>query len=240
MSTQPGLSGGHLLSCAHIPAVAKKKLEVKTETKQPVWRAEIEAPIQNLCKKFVMRNLKFLPSLIVLTLAFALSGLNAAAQPGMGGMGGMGGRGGFGAMMGDPAQRAQMQVDSLRESLTVTNDAEWNIISQLLLKVVQLKSEQSIAEISRMIAPMMAMMGGGRGGMGGAANFLGVQPDPSADALQMALDGHGTVAQVKAALARFREAKKQKQDALAKAQDALKEVLSARQEAVLALAGYLE
>jgi hypothetical protein len=199
-----------------------------------------------------MRNFKFMPVLMTLALAFALSGQRAAAQGGFGGAGpnggggnfggagGMGGRGGFGAMMGDPAQRAQMQVDSLRESLAVTNDAEWNIISQLLLKVVQLKSEQSIAEISRMVAPMMAMMGGGRGGMGGAANFLGVQPDPSADALQLALDGHGTVAQVKAALARFRDAKKQKQDALAKAQDALKAVLSARQEAVLALAGYLE
>ena len=102
-----------------------------------------------------MKNFKWLSGLVTLSLAFALSGHKAVAQGGFGG-GGMGGRGGFGAMMGDPAQRAQMQVDSLRESLAVTNDAEWNIISQLLLKVVQLKSEQSIAEIARMAAPMMA------------------------------------------------------------------------------------
>jgi len=187
-----------------------------------------------------MKKLQSLLTLTTLALAFALSSHKAAAQPGMGGMGGMGGRGGFGAMMGDPAQRAQSQVDSLREPLAVTNDAEWNIISARLLKVVQLKSENTIADVSRMIAPMMAMMGGGMGRMGGAANFLGVQSDPSADALQQALDGNGTSAQIKAALARFREAKKQKQAALAKAQDALKEVLSVRQEAVVALAGYLE
>jgi hypothetical protein len=196
-------------------------------------------PIQKRYKKIIMKNFKFILGLVTLSVAFALSGYKAAAQGGFGG-GGMGGRGGFGAMMGDPAQRAQMQVDSLREPLAVTNDAEWNIISQLLLKVVQLKSEQSIADIARMAAPMMAMMGGGRGGMGGAANFLGAQPDPSADALQQALDGNGTAAQIKAALARFREARKQKQAALAKAQDALKAVLSVRQEAVVALAGYLE
>jgi hypothetical protein len=182
-------------------------------------------------------------TLTTLALAVALSGDKAVAQGGggyRGGGGGMGagggGGGGFRALMGDPTQRAQMQVDSLRDSLAVTNDADWNVISQLLLKVVQLKSEDSIAEIAKMATPMMAMMGG----MGGGANLFGVQPDPTADALQQALDGNGTVAQVKAALAKFREAKKQKQAALAKAQEDLKAVLSVRQEAALALAGYLE
>jgi hypothetical protein len=192
-------------------------------------------------KEITMKNFKSWIGLVTLSLAFALSGHKAAAQGGFGGRGGGGGA--FGRMMGDPAQRAQAQVDALHDPLAVTNDAEWNIIAQRLLKVVQLKSDNSIAEIARMAAPFMAMMGGGMGGMGGmggAANLFGVQPDPTADALQQALDGNGTVAQVKAALAKFREAKKQKQAALAQAQDALKEVLSVRQEAVLALAGYLE
>jgi hypothetical protein len=165
---------------------------------------------------------------------FVFSGHHATAQPvGFGG----GGGGGFGGMMGDPTQRAQMQVDSLRDSLAVTNDAEWAVISPLLTKVVQLKSSDSMAEISRMMAPMMAQFGGG---MGGGASFLGVTPDPNAGALQQALDGHGTVAQVKAALAKFRAAKQQKQAELTKAQEALKQVLTVRQEAALALAGYLE
>ena len=198
-----------------------------------------------------MKTFKSRLTLAALALAFALSGHKADAQPGAGGgyggggYGGMGGGGGGGlrALMGDPTQRAQVQVDSLRDSLAVTNDAEWDVISPRLLKVVQLKSDESIAEIAKMAAPFMAMMGGmggGMGGMGGGANFLGAQPDPTADALQSALDNNGSVAQVKAALAKFREAKKQKQEALASAQAALKEVLSVRQEAALALAGYLE
>jgi hypothetical protein len=188
-----------------------------------------------------MKKLQSFLGVTTLALGFALSGHQAAAQPGAGGFGG--GGGGFRSLMGNPAQRAQVQVDGLRDSLAVTNDAEWDVISPRLLKVVQLKSDESIAEIAKMAAPFMAMMGGmggGMGGMGGGANFLGAQPDPTADALQSALDNNGSVAQVKAALAKFREAKKQKQEALASAQAALKEVLSVRQEAALALAGYLE
>ena len=58
--------------------------------------------------------------------------------------------------------------------------------------------------------------------------------------MQQALDNNGTLDQVKAALAKFREAKKQKQAELAKAQDSLKEVLTIRQEAALVAAGYLD
>jgi len=185
----------------------------------------------------IMKNLRSLLGLMTLALAFAVSGHRAAAQGGFGGAGG-GGGGGFRALMGDPAQRAQMQVNALRDSLVVTNDAEWNVISARLLKVVQLKSDNSMAEIAKMAAPLMAMMGGGIGG--GGANLFGVQPDRTADALRQALDNNGTLDQVKAALAKFREAKKQKQAELAKAQDALKEVLTVRQEAALVASGYLE
>jgi hypothetical protein len=206
-------------------------------------------------------------TLSVLAVAFALSGHKAAAQPDMGGPGGPGGGGymnggggggynmgggggGLRALIGDPSQRAEMQVDSLRDSLAVTNDAEWDVISPRLLKVVQLKSDNSMAEVSRMMAPLTAWMGAGAGGMGGnmrgmggvggIMGMLGIQSDPSADALQQALDAQGSVAQVKAALAKFRAVKQQRQAELTKAQDALKAVLSVRQEAALALAGYLE
>ena len=115
----------------------------------------------------IMKNLKSLLGLMTLALAFAVSGHKAAAQGGFGG----GGPGGFGAMLGDPAQRAQLQVTALRDSLVVTNDAEWNVIAARLLKVVQLKSDNSMAEIAKMMAPMMAMLGGGMGG--GIANLSG-------------------------------------------------------------------
>jgi hypothetical protein len=180
-----------------------------------------------------MKKLTSFLGLTTLTLTFVLSGHDAAAQPG-----GFGGGGGPGGMMGDPVQRTKMQVDSLRATLAVTNDAEWAVISARLSKVVQLKSDNTMAEITRMMSSMMAQFGGGM--PQGGANPFGGAPDPSADALKQALDGHGSGAQVKAALEKFRDAKKQKQAELSKAQDALKEVISVRQEAALALAGYLE
>jgi hypothetical protein len=178
-----------------------------------------------------MKKLTSFPGLAALALAFALAGLNAAAQPPGGG------RGGFGGMMGDPAQRAQTQVDALRDSIGVTNNDEWAVISPRLLKVVQLKSDQSMAEIARMMAPMMAQFGGA---MPADANPFGVKPDAASDALKNALDKKAPIAEVKAALAKFREARTQKQAEMTKAQDDLKAVLSVRQEAALVSSGYLE
>src|ERR1700681_2797430 len=60
----------------------------------------------------------------------------------------------------DPQQMQQMiqqrLMDSLREQLVVTNDADWNAISGRLTKVLQLKMET-----------MFSGMGGFRGMMGG-------------------------------------------------------------------------
>ena len=205
-----------------------------------------------------MKNFRFLLFLATLALAFAFSGYKAAAQPDPGGaagggyMGAPGGGygGGYGAgggglrnLLGDPAQRTQAVVDGLRDTLMVTNDDEWNVISPRLLKVVQIKSDNSAADVSKLVSSFTGMMAGGAGGRngtGGLANLLGTQPDPTADALRMALDGNGTAAQIKVALANYRAAKQQRQAELAKAQAALKEVLTVRQEATLTLAGYLE
>ena len=86
-----------------------------------------------------------------------------------------------------------------------------------------------------MMAPMMARMGGA----GGPSPFGGLR-DPTADTLQTTLDDKAPAAQVKEALARFRDAKKQKQAELTKSRDTLKELLPTRQEAALAMAGILE
>jgi hypothetical protein len=200
-----------------------------------------------------MKNFRFLLFLATLALVFALSGYKAAAQPDYGGGAGGGGYGGGGAygggaggggglrnLLGDPAQRSQMLVDSLRDTLMVTNDDEWDVISPRLLKVVQLKSDNSTAEVGKLVSSFTSRLGGGAGGRGGLANLLGTQPDPTTEALRMALESNGTVAEIKAALANYRAAKLQRQAELAKAQAALKDVLTVRQEAALALAGYLE
>jgi hypothetical protein len=210
----------------------------------------------NLIKEPNMKNFRFLLFLAALALAIALSGLQAGAQPDNGGggyngggyggygAGGAGGAGGLRNLLGDPAQRTQMVVDGLRDTLMVTNDDEWSVIAPRLLKVVQLRSDSSTDDVSRMVSSFASRFGGGAGGRagagGGLANLLGTQPDPAADALRAALEGNGSVAQIKAALANYRAVKQQKQAEMAKAQAALKEVLTVRQEATLTLAGYLE
>ena len=167
----------------------------------------------------------------VLTLAF--SGASVMAQGGGGGgFGGGGGRGGF-----DPAQLVPMMVDGMRQSLAVTNDDEWNVIEPRLEKVVKLKMEERTTGIGSMFAGR-----GGGGGGGGMMRFNALTggPDPSADALQKALDNSASIPEVKAAMAKVREARLQKRAALLKAQQDLKDVLSIRQEAVLLLSGQLD
>ena len=63
--------------------------------------------------------------------------------------------------------------------------------------------------------------------------------NPEADALQKAIDSKGSSAEVRAALAKYFEARKVKQANLEKAQADLRKVLTPRQEGIAALAGLL-
>ena len=145
---------------------------------------------------------------------------------GAGGAGG--GRGGRGGGNFDPAQMQQMRVDNYREQLMVTNDEEWNAIRPLVEKVVQ--AEQEVGALGGRGGGR-----GGRGGRGGAGGAGGVTsgrtPNPAVTSLQTAIDSSSTD-QLKAALAKFRDARKQAQDKLTTAQEALKKVLTLKQEAV--------
>jgi len=143
--------------------------------------------------------------------------LMAQQGGGGGGGGGRGGRGNF-----DPAQFQQRMLDQMKETLAVTDEAEWKVISERLGKVQTLRME--------------AMRGGfggrGRGGPGGTAN-------PEVDELQKAIDANNA-ADIKTSLAKLRESRAKKQADLKEAQAKLKEVLSAKQEAQLVLRGTLE
>jgi len=168
----------------------------------------------------------------VFTLVLHCGHVFAQPQPGGGGPGGW-------ANM-DPQQMQQriqqMMMDNLREQLAVTNDAEWGVIEQRLSKVTQLRTETMITSAMGMFGGMRR--GGGRGGFGGLAGLS--KPDPNVDALQNSVDNNAPAEQIKTALAKLRDSRKQKQAELVKAQADLRSVLTTKQEAVLVLAGMLD
>ena len=139
-----------------------------------------------------------------------------------------GGPGGFGGGNFDPAQFQQMMMDNYQQQLELTNNEEWNAVKPLIQKVVD--------------ARQAAGAFGGRGGRGGRGGFgggpggggrggFGGPPNPTVEALQTAIDS-GSTDQIKAAIAKYREGRKQAEAKLTAAQDELKKVLTIKQEAV--------
>lgn len=137
----------------------------------------------------------------------------------------------------DPQQMQQMiqqrMMDGFRQQLAVTNDEEWGVIQDRLSKVVRIRMD--------MFSGGMGMMrrNGGTGGGGGGFRGFGT-PDPNAESLQNAIDNGAPAAQIKAALEKYRDSRKQKQAELTKAQEDLRSVITLKQEAALVLAGMLE
>jgi len=143
----------------------------------------------------------------------------------------------------DPQQMQQMiqqrMMDILREQLAPNDDAEWGVIEGRLQKVMQLKMETTLSGMGG----FRGAFGGGRGGGGqtggrGATAALS-QPGPEAEALQSAVDANQPADQLKSALDKYYEARKRQQAELANAQEQLRQVLTLRQEAILALRGML-
>src|SRR2546425_7699229 len=78
---------------------------------------------------------------------------------------------------------------------------------------------------------------GNEGDQGRRRGGFGGEPSPEAEALQKAIEAKASADEIKSKLAKFREARKDKEAKLAKAQDDLRKVLSVRQEASAVLAG---
>ena len=118
---------------------------------------------------------------VVTALAFGLSIGMAIAQGGGpgGGPGGMG-AGGFANM--DPQKMQQwiqdMMLQNYREQLEITNDDEWSVIKDRVVKITTLQQEAGLGSLSG-LANMFAGRGGrgaggpgaGRGGMGGMSRL---------------------------------------------------------------------
>src|SRR5882724_100459 len=141
----------------------------------------------------------------------------------------------------DPAQFRARMMEDLRDRLEVKDDTEWKALEPMIQKVTD----------ARMAAFRGGMMGrmGRRGGGGGPdensgggnrrGGFFNQEPSPEQEALQRAIDGKASSAELKAALAKYAEARKAKQAELERAQADLRKVLSVRQEAIATMSGLL-
>jgi hypothetical protein len=173
-----------------------------------------------------------------LCVASALAQDNGAGGGGGGRRGNRGGGGGGGNF--DPAQFQQRMMDRVKETLEVTDDNEWKAIQPLVQKVMDARMAAGGGMRGGMFGRGMRGGPGGGGDQGGAARpTFGPQPLPEAEALQKAIESKASNSELKAAMAKFVEARKAKQAELEKAQAELRKVLSVRQEAIATANSYL-
>lgn len=155
----------------------------------------------------------------------------APAAPGGGQGGGRrngGGPGGF-----DPAQMRERMMNNIKENLGFKDD-EWTAVQPLVQKVMDARRNIGGGMGGMFRRPGGGGPGGDNGGRRGGGPFGG-EPSPEAEALQKAVDDNAPAAQLKAALERFRTARKDNEAKLQAAQDDLRKVLTTKQEAAAAL-----
>ncbi len=142
----------------------------------------------------------------------------------------------------DPAQMQQRIMDSVKERLEITDEAEWKALQPLVQKVMD-------AQRQAMGDRVRGMMGGRRPGgdserksgesdRNRGGSLFGT-PSKESELLQRAIDGKASGSELKAALAKFVEARKAHQTELESAQAELRKVLTPRQEAIATLSGWL-
>ncbi|MBE7558277.1 hypothetical protein HS125_04775 [bacterium] len=177
----------------------------------------------------------------VLFLCLA-SGVAMAQEEGQRGQRGL--RGGPGGQF-DPQQMRERMMESMREQLGATDEAEWNVIQPLLSSVVEKRFETQRNRM-RMGAGMFARggRGGGPAGPGGPGGprggFFG-EPSAEQTALGNLLESpNAKSSDIKSALKNLRDARKKQEAELEKACEDLKKVLSVKQEAQLVLMGVLD
>jgi hypothetical protein len=165
---------------------------------------------------------------VAVTLALSSGRLAAQDRPG---------RGDF-----DPEQMRQRMMERYREQLEIKSDDEWKVIQPRIELITEARREVGFGGFGRGFGRRGGPGGpggdqGDRGGRGGG--FRGGDPSPEAEALQKAIEAKAPNDEIKAKLAKYREARKEKEAKLAKAQDELRQVLSVRQEASAVMMGLL-
>jgi hypothetical protein len=129
----------------------------------------------------------------------------------------------------NPADFQTRMMNRLRDRFEVTDDAEWQLISERITKVMDLR-RSTLGGGARFRAG-----GGNSSGNGASAG----QANPEQDALAAAVTDKLPDAEVKARLERLRAARKESEAKLDQAREDLRAVLTVRQEAIAVLAGIL-
>ena len=176
-----------------------------------------------------MRTIKQIFAVVACAAALFITTSSVRAQ----------GQGGGGGRNWDPAAMQKRMTDYIKEQMSITNDDEWKVIEPAITKVMDARRE--------MMSNSMRGFGGRRN-RGGDNNSADAAPrrspfgEPSAEVtdLQKAIDSNASAADIKAKLAKLREANAATEAKLEAAQEDLKKLLSARQEAVAVINGLLK
>ncbi len=148
-----------------------------------------------------------------------------------------GGRGGRGGNF-DPAQMQQRMLENIREQMDVKDDAEWKIIADRITKVNEARRDIGFGGggMRRMFRPP----GGDTQNADQGRRRFGPEPSAEETALEKAIDSKAPKAELKAAMTKFRAAKKEKEAKLEAAQEELLKVVDTKQEALLLSMGIVK
>lgn len=139
----------------------------------------------------------------------------------------------------DPAQMREQMEQRMRERMEVTNDDEWKVIYERIQKIMTARA----AAGGGMGGAFFGRGPGGPGGPGGGDAADGQRRrggSPEADELRAALEAKASPDEIKAKLAKLREARKANEAKLEKAQEELRGLLNLRQEAMAVTLGLLK
>jgi hypothetical protein len=172
-----------------------------------------------------------LSSMVMTAGVAALMCLNATQLEAQG-QGRQGGQGGQGRGNFDPEQMRQRMMDGVREQLEVKDDAEWQVIEARVNKVWEARREVGMGGAGGMRMMARRPQGGDNAPGGPGGRRFGGEASAEEEALQKAIDSNASTADLKAAIAKVRDARKQKEAALQQSQQELREVLNVKQEAI--------
>ena len=131
-------------------------------------------------------------------------------------------------------------MERVKEQLEVTDETEWKALEPIVQKVMDARREAMVGGMGGMFRGR-GQRGGGGGGdqQNRRPGFFG-EPSAEAQALEKAIDSKASKEELKAAMAKVRAAKKEKEAKLKEAQENLRKVLTLRQEAIAVSNGYLD